>query len=69
MTGANFTPVLVRLGRTVRGGHPPKPSDNDAMIRQFVKGETAVFIDSANIYFSQKTLRWKIDFKKLLIYF
>jgi uncharacterized LabA/DUF88 family protein len=39
------------------------------MIREFVKGKTAVFIDSSNIYFSQKTLGWKIDFKKLLEYF
>ncbi len=39
------------------------------MINQFVKGRTAVFIDSANIYFSYKTLKWKIDFQKLFIYF
>ncbi|MBI2263230.1 NYN domain-containing protein [Candidatus Berkelbacteria bacterium] len=39
------------------------------MIKKFVKGKTAVFIDSANIYFSQKTLGWRIDFKKLLNYF
>jgi len=39
------------------------------MINKFVKGKTAVFIDSANIYFSQKTMRWRIDFKKLLEYF
>ena len=39
------------------------------MIKEFVKGKTAVFIDSSNIYFSQKTLGWKIDFKKLLEYF
>jgi len=39
------------------------------VIKKYVKGKTAVFIDSANIYFSQKTLGWKIDFKKLLDYF
>lgn len=39
------------------------------MIRKFVKGKTAVFIDASNIYFSQKTLGWQIDFKKLLTYF
>lgn len=39
------------------------------MINKFVKGKTAVFIDSANIYFSQKTMKWRIDFKKLLDYF
>ena len=39
------------------------------MIEKFAKGKTAVFIDSANIYFSYKTLKWKIDFQKLLNYF
>lgn len=39
------------------------------MIEKFVKGKTAVFIDASNIYFSQKTLGWQIDFKKLLNYF
>lgn len=39
------------------------------MIKNFVKRKTAVFIDSANIYFSQKTLGWRIDFKKLIEYF
>jgi len=39
------------------------------MIEKFVKGKTAVFIDSANIYFSQKTMGWKIDFEKLIEYF
>lgn len=39
------------------------------MINKFVKGKTAVFIDSANIYFSYKTLGWKVDFQKLLHYF
>ena len=39
------------------------------MISQYIKGKTAVFIDASNIYFSQKTLGWRIDFKKLLDYF
>ena len=39
------------------------------MISNFVKGKTAVFIDASNIYFSQRTLGWRIDFKKLLAYF
>lgn len=39
------------------------------MINKFIKGRTAVFIDSVNIYFSQKTMGWRIDFKKLLEYF
>lgn len=39
------------------------------MISKFVKGKTAVFIDASNIYFSERTLGWRIDFKKLLDYF
>lgn len=39
------------------------------MISKLVKGKTAVFIDASNIYFSQKTLGWWVDFKKLLEYF
>jgi len=39
------------------------------MINKYAKGKTGVFIDSANIYFSQKTLGWRVDFKKLLKYF
>lgn len=39
------------------------------MIEKFTQGRVAVFIDAANIYFSQKTLGWKVDFKKLLHYF
>lgn len=38
------------------------------MLNKFVKGKTAVFIDSANIYFSQKSMGWRVDFKKLLAY-
>jgi len=39
------------------------------MINKFVKGKTAVFIDSANVYFAEKTMSWRIDFQKLLNYF
>jgi uncharacterized LabA/DUF88 family protein len=39
------------------------------MINNFVKGKTAVFIDSANVYYSEKTMGWRIDFQKLLNYF
>lgn len=39
------------------------------MINKLVKGKCAVFIDSANLYYSCKTLRWKIDYQKLLNYF
>jgi len=36
------------------------------MVGPFVKGKTAVFIDAANIFYSQKTLKWRIDYGKLL---
>ncbi len=39
------------------------------MISKLLKGKTAIFIDASNIYFSQKTLGWRVDFKKLLEYF
>lgn len=39
------------------------------MLSKLVKGKTAVFLDASNIYFSQKTLGWRVDFKKLLEYF
>ncbi|MBI5405796.1 NYN domain-containing protein [Candidatus Kaiserbacteria bacterium] len=38
------------------------------MIKQFLKGKTAVFIDAANIFYSQKTLKWRIDYEKLSSY-
>ena len=38
------------------------------MIRRFIKGKTAVFIDAANMFYSQKTLRWHIDYKRLADY-
>ncbi|MBU1147289.1 MAG: NYN domain-containing protein [Candidatus Omnitrophica bacterium] len=39
------------------------------MIKEFVKGKTAVFVDASNIYFSQGKLGWRIDFLKLKRYF
>ena len=38
------------------------------MIKQFIEGKTAVFIDASNIYFSQKTMGWQVDFARLLGY-
>jgi len=35
------------------------------MINQFVKGRVYVFIDAANILYSQQTLHWRVDYKKL----
>jgi len=39
------------------------------MIKPFVKGKVAVFIDAANIFYSQRTLGWRIDYGKLSRYF
>jgi len=39
------------------------------MIEKFVKGKVYVFIDASNIYYSQRELGWRIDFKKLKEYF
>ena len=39
------------------------------MIGKFVKGRVCVFIDAANIYYSQRTLRWRLDYRKLKAYF
>ncbi len=39
------------------------------MISQFVKGRVCVFIDAANIFYSQQTLKWRVDYKKLKEYF
>lgn len=38
------------------------------VIKQFVKGKIAVFIDAANILYSQKTLGWRVDYEKLKNY-
>lgn len=39
------------------------------MLHKFVKGRVYVFIDAANILYSQQTLGWKIDYQKLKTYF
>jgi uncharacterized LabA/DUF88 family protein len=39
------------------------------MIKSFIRGKTAVFIDASNIYFSQRRLRWQVDFVRLMKYF
>ncbi|MDD5318196.1 MAG: NYN domain-containing protein [Candidatus Pacebacteria bacterium] len=38
------------------------------MIHEYIKGDLAVFIDASNIYHSQKTLGWKVDYIKLIEY-
>ena len=37
-------------------------------MRQFIKGRAAVFIDAANILYSQQTLGWRIDYQRLRDY-
>jgi len=39
------------------------------MTQNFNFGKAAVFIDAANILYSQKTLNWKVDFQKLKNFF
>jgi len=39
------------------------------MIGQFTKGKVYIFIDVANIFYSQRTLKWKISYEKLIGYF
>lgn len=39
------------------------------MLKKFVKGEVFIFIDVANIFYSQKTLKWRISYQKLMEYF
>ena len=39
------------------------------MLKQYdIQGRVAVFIDSANILYSQKTLGWRVDYEKLKEY-
>jgi uncharacterized LabA/DUF88 family protein len=39
------------------------------MLQQFVKGKVYVFIDAENVFYSQRTLGWKISYQKLMDYF
>ncbi len=39
------------------------------MVKDIVKGRAYMFIDAANILYSQQTLGWKVDYKKLKQYF
>lgn len=38
------------------------------MLSKFVTGKVAVFIDAANVFYSQRTLGWRIDYVKLVAY-
>ena len=37
-------------------------------LKRIIKGKTVVFIDAANILYSQQTLGWKLDYQKLKNY-
>lgn len=39
------------------------------MIGKYVKGRVYVFIDVANIFYTQKSLGWRISYEKLMQYF
>jgi len=39
------------------------------MIGPFIKGRVCVFIDAENVFYSQRTLGWKISYEKLMRYF
>jgi len=38
------------------------------MIGKFARGRTAIFIDAANIFYSQRTLGWRISYERLREY-
>ena len=39
------------------------------MLSEFVKNRVYVFIDAANIFYTQRTLGWRISYEKLKRYF
>jgi len=39
------------------------------MIGAFVKGKTTVFIDAENLFYTQRTLGWRISYESLITYF
>ncbi|HEY4497949.1 MAG TPA: NYN domain-containing protein [Candidatus Paceibacterota bacterium] len=38
------------------------------MLHNFVKGRVYVFIDAENVFYSQRTLGWKLSYQKLISY-
>ncbi len=38
------------------------------MIGKFITGQTSVFIDAANVFYSERTLGWHIDYQRLADY-
>lgn len=39
------------------------------MLKRFIKGKVYVFVDAANIFYTQKSLGWLISYEKLIRYF
>lgn len=39
------------------------------MLHKFIKGKVYVFIDAENVFYTQRTLGWKISYEKLMKYF
>lgn len=39
------------------------------MLKQYIKGKVYVFIDAANIFYTQRTLGWRISYERLAQYF
>ena len=39
------------------------------MLSKFVKGRVYVFVDAANIFYTQRTLGWRISYERLRQYF
>lgn len=39
------------------------------MIKAFIKGRVYIFIDAENVFYSQRTLGWKISYERLMEYF
>lgn len=38
------------------------------MLKKFIKGRVYVFIDAANIFYAQKSLKWHISYEKIIRY-
>jgi uncharacterized LabA/DUF88 family protein len=38
------------------------------MLAPLARGRTAVFVDASNVFYSQRTLGWRIDYEKLFSY-
>ena len=39
------------------------------MINKFIKSRVYVFIDAENVFYSQRTLKWRVSYEKVMKYF